>query len=95
MGMKELKPEVIEAYFGFSKALDKSTTLTQREKELVAIGVAHALQCSFCIEDHVRKARIAGVKEEEIAEAVLIAAKVRAGAVLSYAQHYAFPKKEE
>ncbi|MBI5227534.1 carboxymuconolactone decarboxylase family protein [Candidatus Micrarchaeota archaeon] len=95
MGLKELKPEIIEAYFNFSKALDKGTSLTQREKELIALAVSHALQCNFCIEDHVRKARIAGAKEEEIAEAILVTAKVRAGATLTYAQHYAFPKKEE
>ncbi len=90
MGLKEIKPDIIKAYFEFSKAVDKTDKLTQKEKELISVGVAHALQCSFCIEDHVKKARVAGASEEEIAEAVLVAAKVRAGAVLTYAKHYAF-----
>ena len=94
-GLKELKPEIIKAYFEFSKAVDKTDTLTQKEKELISVGVAHAIQCSFCIEDHVRKARLAGAKEEEIAEAILVAAKVRAGATLTYAQHYAFKGEEQ
>jgi AhpD family alkylhydroperoxidase len=90
MGLKELKPEVVKAYFDFSKLVDKTDKLSQKEKELIAVGVSHALLCSFCIEDHVQKARVAGATEEEIAEAILVAAKVRAGSALTYAQKYAF-----
>ena len=95
MGLKELKPDIVKAYFDFSKAVDKTDKLTQKEKELISVGVSHALLCSFCIEDHVKKARIAGATEEEIAEAILVAAKVRAGSALTYAQKYAFKKEEE
>jgi AhpD family alkylhydroperoxidase len=95
MGLKEIKPEIVKAYFEFSKAVDRTEALTQKEKELVSVGVAHAIQCSFCIEDHVRKARVAGAKEEEIAEAILVAAKVRAGATLTYAQHYAYKNEQK
>ncbi len=95
MGLKEAKPEIVKAYFDFSKAVDKTDKLTQKEKELISVGVAHAIKCSFCIEDHTRKARVAGATEEEIAEAILVAAKVSAGAVLSYAQHYAYKSEEQ
>ncbi len=93
--MKELKPDIVKAYFEFSKAVDKTDKLTQKEKELISVGVAHAIKCSFCIEDHARKARVAGASEEEIAEAILVAAKVSAGAVLTYAQHYAYKSEEQ
>lgn len=95
VGLKELKPDIVKAYFEFSKAVDKTDKLTQKEKELISVGVSHALLCSYCIEDHVRKARVAGATEEEIAEAILVAAKVRAGSALTYAQHYAFKKEEQ
>ena len=95
MGLKELKPDIVKAYFEFSKAVDKTDKLTQKEKELISVGVAHAIQCSFCIEDHVRKARVTGATEEEIAEAILVAAKVRAGATLTYAQNYAYKNEKQ
>ena len=94
-GLKDLKPDTIKAYFEFAKAVDKSDALSQKEKELISVAVSHAIQCSFCIEDHVKKARVAGAKEEEIAEAILVAAKVRAGATLTYAQNYAFKNQEQ
>lgn len=94
VGLKELKPDIVKAYFDFSKAVDKTDKLTQKEKELISVGVAHAILCGFCIEDHVRKARAAGATDEEIAEAILVAAKVRAGAALTYAQNYAFKEQK-
>lgn len=95
MGLKDAKPEIVKAYFDFSKLVDKTDALSQKEKELIAVGVSHALQCSYCIEDHTRKARLVGATEEEIAEAIFVAAKIRAGSALSYAQHHAFKTEKK
>ena len=93
MGLKALKPDMIQAYFDFSNAVDKTENLPRKEKELIAVGVAHAIQCQFCIDDHVKKARAAGAGDEEIAEAIIVAAKVRAGSTLTYGKYYAFKKE--
>ena len=51
--------------------------LNARERELVAIGAALASNCVPCIEFHIHAARKAGLSDEEIAEAVEFADKIK------------------
>jgi len=51
--------------------------LSQKEKELVAIGAAIASNCIPCIEYHIPVARKAGLNDEQLKEAVEIANKVK------------------
>lgn len=51
--------------------------LSQREREIVAIGAAMGSNCIPCIEYHIPEARKAGLSDEEIREAVGLADKVR------------------
>ena len=51
--------------------------LNNREQELVALGAAIASNCVPCIENHIPEARIAGLSDIQIKEAVKIADKVR------------------
>ncbi|MBS3177018.1 carboxymuconolactone decarboxylase family protein [Candidatus Woesearchaeota archaeon] len=87
----ELLPEQTKAFFNFQKEVFKDGAVDKKTKELIAVAVAHAIQCAYCIESHAGKARAAGWEDKAIAEAVGVAASVRAGAVLTHAQH-AFPE---
>ena len=51
--------------------------LNIREQELVALGAAIASNCVPCVEYHIPKARMAGLSEPQIREALHIADKVR------------------
>jgi 4-carboxymuconolactone decarboxylase len=51
--------------------------LTTRDRELVAIGAALASNCVPCIENHIPKARNAGLSDSEIKEAVRLADELR------------------
>jgi AhpD family alkylhydroperoxidase len=51
--------------------------LTLRERELVALGAAMGSNCEPCIAFHIPVARKAGLSDEQIAEAIQIADKVR------------------
>lgn len=46
--------------------------------------MAHTTQCPYCIEAHVAGAKKAGATREEIAEAVFVAAALRAGAAVTH-----------
>ncbi|SDJ62367.1 carboxymuconolactone decarboxylase family protein [Microbulbifer yueqingensis] len=64
--------------------------LSQREHELVAIGAAMGSNCIPCIEYHIPEAKKAGLSDEELSEAILLADKVRkvpARKVLEAADH--------
>lgn len=53
----------------------------------MAIAVALTTQCVSCIEVHRQEALKAGATEQELAEAVHVAAALRAGAAVSHGTH--------
>lgn len=63
---------------------EKESALSRKMKELVAVGVAHTTQCPYCIEGHVRAAKKAGATDQEIAEAIFVAAALRAGGAFAH-----------
>ncbi|WP_309082339.1 carboxymuconolactone decarboxylase family protein [Zhihengliuella sp.] len=79
--IKDAAPEMVAAMFEFDKAVFRKDTgnLDVATRELIAIGVAVTTQCSFCIEDHAKRAIKAGASKADVAEAVMVAAALRAG----------------
>jgi 4-carboxymuconolactone decarboxylase len=51
--------------------------LTQRDRELVALGAAMGSNCVPCVEYHVRESRRAGLADQEILAAIQHADKIR------------------
>ena len=80
-------PEAMKAFAAFDKAALASGAVSAKFKELIALGVAFTTQCPYCIEIHAQRARTAGASEEEIAETVLVAAALRAGAAVTHGTH--------
>ena len=56
--------------------------LTAREKALIALGVAHAVQCPYCIDAYTQAALEKGSDREQMTEAVHVAGAIRGGASL-------------
>lgn len=59
-------------------------TLTAREKSLIALAVAHAVQCPYCIHAYSTDAIEKGYSESQMMEAVHVAAAIKGGAVLAH-----------
>ena len=88
--MKNLEanaPEAMKAFVAFDKAALAEGAIPGKYKELMALAVAFTTQCPYCIELHSNKAREIGASDREIAEAVLIAAALRAGAAITHGTH--------
>ena len=79
--IKEAVPEMVSAYFGFDKAVFNKNPdgLSLATRELIAVGVAVTTQCPYCIGDHAKRAVAAGASKADVAEAVMVAAALRAG----------------
>ena len=71
-------------FFDYYGDVFKEGALTEREKSLIALGVAHAIQCPFCIEAYSSSCLVKGADEEQMMEAVHVAAAIRAGTTLVY-----------
>src|SRR5262245_58758706 len=83
----ELAPAAWEGFVAFDKAAMADGAIPAKTKELIAIAVAMTTQCPYCIEIHTKRAKTAGCTQEEIAEAVLVAAALRAGAAVTHGTH--------
>jgi AhpD family alkylhydroperoxidase len=88
--MKNLEahaPEAMKAFVTFDKAALAGGAIPVKYKELMALAVAFTTQCPYCIDLHSNKARELGTSDQEIAEAVLVSAALRAGAAITHGTH--------
>lgn len=80
--MGEEVPEMWENFLGYYGPATSEGALSAREKSLIALGVAAALQCPYCIHAYTDSCLSKGIDEEEMTEVFHVAAALRAGATL-------------
>ncbi|RTY86521.1 4-carboxymuconolactone decarboxylase [Flavobacterium sp. RSP49] len=78
----EFQKEMGEKFFGYYGEVFKEGELTAKEKSLIALAVAHAVQCPYCIDAYSTDAYEKGYSEGQMMEAVHVAAAIRGGASL-------------
>ena len=83
----ELAPETMTAFRAWDKLALADGAIPKKYKELMAIAVALTTQCPYCIEVHRQGALKAGVTEQELGEAIHVAAALRAGAAVTHGTH--------
>ncbi len=69
-------------YFSYYNSVMAAGALSEREKALIALAVAHALRCPYCIDAYTRTCIEKGSDEEQMNEAVHVAAAMAAGITL-------------
>jgi AhpD family alkylhydroperoxidase len=77
-------PETHEAFQAFSRQAFAQGALSEKTKQLIALAVAHVTQCPYCIRGHARLAQRKGASEQEIMEAIWVAAEMRAGGAYAH-----------
>ena len=77
--MKKLAPADYDAWLNLDNIVKRDGAIPRKFRELIAIAVACATQCPYCLEAHAKGAKAAGATREEIVEASLLAAALRAG----------------
>jgi len=75
-------PGLARKFFDWYGAVFAEGALSEREKALIALGVAHAVQCPYCIDSYSKGALEKGADVEQMTEAVHVAAAIRGGASL-------------
>ena len=80
-------PAAMQAFWAFDKAAMADGAIPVKYKELMALSVAFTTQCPYCIQIHTGRAREAGCTDAELAEAVVVAAALRAGAAVTHGTH--------
>ena len=78
-------PELAEKFFDYYNAVFADGALTEREKTLIALAVAHAVQCPYCIDAYTVACLEKGSNLDEMTEAVHVANAIRGGASIAHA----------
>lgn len=78
----EEAPEVAKKFFEYYQAVFAEGELTEREKALIALAVAHAVQCPYCIDAYTNTCLEKGSNKAEMTEAIHVACAIRGGASL-------------
>lgn len=81
---KQAQPDTHDAFHAFSQQVFAAGALPEKTKQLIAVAVAHVTQCPYCIRGHARLAQRRGASEQEIMEAIWVAAEMRAGAAYAH-----------
>jgi 4-carboxymuconolactone decarboxylase len=74
--------ELAKKFFDYYGAVFAEGTLSEREKALIALAVAHAVQCPYCIDAYTQACLEKGSNLKEMTEAVHVSAAIRGGASL-------------
>ena len=74
--------DLADKFFAWYGAVFADGALSMREKSLIALAVAHAVQCPYCIDAYSKDALEKGADLDQMTEAIHVAAAIRGGASL-------------
>jgi alkylhydroperoxidase/carboxymuconolactone decarboxylase family protein len=80
--MSEGAPDLWKKFSEWYGAVFAEGALSEREKSLIALAVAHAIQCPYCIDAFTEASLGKGADLEQMTEAVHVASAIRGGASL-------------
>ena len=78
----EEAPELARKFFDYYAAVFAEGELTEREKALIALAVAHTVQCPYCIDAYSQTCLEKGSNLAEMTEAIHVATAIRGGSSL-------------
>ncbi len=78
----DFQKPLADKFFDYYGEVFKEGALTAREKSLIALAVAHAVQCPYCIEAYTTDSLEKGCDEAQMMEAVHVAAAIKGGSAL-------------
>lgn len=71
-----------DKFFEYYNEVFEDGALTKREKALIALAVAHTVQCPYCIDAYTTESLENGASEEQMMEAVHVSSAIRGGSSL-------------
>jgi len=82
--MGATRSDLWDKFQEYYAAVFRDGALTEREKSLIALAVASAVQCPYCIDAYTRASLENGADLEQMTEAVHVACAIRGGASLAH-----------
>src|ERR1051325_173357 len=83
--MRKAAPDDFNAWLNLNAIVSRESGAIPRKcRELIALAVSCTTQCPYCIEAHSKGAKAAGATREEVIEAALLAAALKAGGAATH-----------
>jgi len=82
--MGQNRSELWDKFMAYYNAVFEDGALTEREKSLIALAVAHSVQCPYCIDAYTKASLEKGADLDQMTEAVHVANAIRGGASLAH-----------
>lgn len=76
------RSDLFEKFMAWYEACQQDGALTRREKALIGLAVAHAVQCPYCIDAYSQACLESGSNMDQMTEAIHMASAIRGGASL-------------
>jgi alkylhydroperoxidase/carboxymuconolactone decarboxylase family protein len=80
----EFQKEMADKFFAWYGEVFKEGALSEKEKGLIALAVAHVVQCPYCIDAFSTDCVKNGYSEQQMMEAVHVGAAIKGGATLAH-----------
>jgi len=80
--ISEGNDRLAQRFFAYYSEVFAEGALSVREKALIALAVAHTVQCPYCIDAYSQECLKQGSDLEQMTEAVHVATAIRGGASL-------------
>jgi len=81
---KETNPEMLESWIAYHDSVFAGAALSVKEKQLIAVAVAHITSCPYCIRSRVTASLKAGATDKEIVEVIYVAMRLAMGAPYAF-----------
>ena len=75
--ISDWSPELGKKFFEYYNSVFEEGALTAREKSLIALAVAHTVQCPYCIDAYTQDGLQRGIVKAEMMEAVHVVGAIR------------------
>jgi alkylhydroperoxidase/carboxymuconolactone decarboxylase family protein len=80
--VSEAVPDLSNKFFEWYGDVFKEGALSKREKAIMALAVSFAVQCPYCIDAYTNDSLKLGFTEEQMVEAMHVAAAIKGGAAM-------------
>ncbi len=82
--LRELNPELYDSWMAYHDSVFSEGALSKKEKQLIAVAVAHITACPYCIRSRVRASKAEGATDAEIVESIYVGLRLAMGAPYAY-----------
>ncbi len=82
--LREQNPDLYDAWMAYHDSVFTDGALTAKEKQLIAVAVAHITACPYCIRSRVRASKKHGATDQEIVESIYVGLRLAMGAPYAF-----------